>query len=234
MTPPAPPEDALMPPDNKPDNDTKPPSGGPLAQFSEEDVLSRLMSLHSVVGAPLSTRCTICKSPHKSEAEDIYDKTGSIVEVKKFLDARGEVLHVSNVKNHLIQHHRGKEAVAYMLEYADNVRSKMQVRRTQAEEADLACAISLIELNRVISLQTNGGDIGREKERNEMYVRAMREYRSNMEHRKTLNDEEARVRIIKEKVLQVWVTQRDAAKSPEQKEMLREMLKNFKAIYDTL
>lgn len=207
----------------------------PLDTVEQEadDPMSKFLSLETVGGVPLNSRCKLCQSPERKIVEEMWDKGTGPAEIKKYLDAHGLPIALSNICNHLKRHYKNQEAIAYLIEFAENAKAMMMKRRSIAKDVEFTVIVGYLELARVLALSTNG-DLAREKDRNEMWIKTIKSIREGEEFLKNMHDENMRVRAVKEKVLSVFRAQIENAKAEEEKERIIELLKSFKASYEAL
>lgn len=198
----------------------------------DNDPISRYLSVEGGIGGvTIKTRCKLCNSKFRKEAEEMYESGKAASDIKKFLDEHGDVIHVSNISHHIKRHYKNVEQIATLIDIRENIKALMERRRTDVEDIAFTVAVGQAELIRCMALQTNG-DTSREKDRNEMIMKTLRSIREGKADLRTYFDEDSRVRAVKEKLVRAWAEKINSAKTPEEKELYLETLQNFKTMLE--
>jgi hypothetical protein len=193
------------------------------------DPISKVLALESTGGITIKTRCRLCNSSYRKQAEEMYESGKGPSDIKKFLDDAGEVIHVSNISHHLRKHYRNIEQVAALIDYSENVRAMMERRRDDLKDVESLVNIGFLELTRVLVLHT-GNDMSREKDRNEMIVKLVRSIKESKELLRDMHSEEARIHLVEEKFVKAWAEKISSAKTDDEKKMYIETLQNFRTM----
>lgn len=196
---------------------------------STETPLSILLDLQNENGKVINPRCKICNSPFRTEVEKIFEDKGGLSKIKTFLDSKGEVLSVSIIRNHLNEHYRSQERLAYMLEYRDNVEALMARRKDRMRDIEYTINVSMIELNRILSIETSG-DLSREAEKSDMFIKTTKCIREGIDMINKMEIEDDRTKVFQDKIINVMMFQIRNAKSDDEKNVLISAMEGFKEV----
>lgn len=204
---------------------------GPREQPAPEpvDPITKLLNLELQDGVVIKTRCKLCNSPLREGAEQMFEDGHSISKIRTWLLENGEVIAISNVRNHLNEHYRSQERMACLREYCDNLAGMLERRRSRL--ADLECMLQMgfMELARILTLQT-GGDFGKEKDRNDMIHKTKRDIRETIDSLLKMESNEAQMESVKQSVLKALSNRIEEAKTPEERKVCIEAMREFSSM----
>jgi len=95
-------------------------------------------------GKPVhNPRCKLCNSEFRNEAEELWDRMGNLTAVHKMLTSKGEDIHKSSVRNHLMNHFAQPFREERLKEYTEDVKAWSEME--QSKEERLASYLVLID-----------------------------------------------------------------------------------------
>lgn len=191
------------------------------------DPLTKLLSLEFKDGVLNKSRCKLCNSPNRKQAEQMYEEGRQYAAIKKFMDEKGDILTCPSIRNHMQEHYRNQERMAALVEYCDNLSGMMERRKSRRDDLECLINIGYIELARVLTLPTNG-DIGREKERSEMIQRTKKSILDVIGMMNEMENADAQVEAVKRKVIDAWASRIEHAKNDTEKQAFIAALKEFR------
>ena len=194
----------------------------------EPDPITRVLAIETGGKSPLRNQCKLCNSELRKQAEDMFEKNGNASEVKRWLESQGEIIHVTNVSHHLKHHYKNQEQMAVLAEYSENVRAMMETKRSLLNDAEFTLVVGLIELARVIAIQT-GGDLCKEQIRNDLINKTIRNIREGQDMVMKISDAEGRVKEVKDRFLKAFANRINNAKTQEEKNAYAAALQGFQA-----
>lgn len=195
----------------------------------EVKAVARLLSSDVVnsSGFLVRSKCKICNSPLRVQAEEMYENKSTGPHIKKFLEEKGLTVAVQNVNHHMREHYGSMERMLTLYEYCENLSAMMEKHRSREEDLEVLVNISKIEIARIISLKTNN-TLSKEKERNGMLMNAMKSMKDAIVALNAMSDAEAKAQAIQQKFLETWKDMIAAAPDDASRNALVATLKSFR------
>jgi hypothetical protein len=107
--------------------------------------------------------CKLCNSKYREEAEELFERSGNITKVQKFLhEDRAEDISYAAVRNHLKYHYEGHSSDQLVREYATEIDKWLGMQNDQ--EAGMLRAMAMIERELTI-LEANAEGMSLENRR---------------------------------------------------------------------
>lgn len=182
-------------------------------------------------GLIVRTSCKLCNSPFREEAEKLFEERKSIPFIKTFLDGKGLIIAMNNIRHHMNEHYKSMARMAVLAEYCEDLQSLMVRRRDRAEELELLINIGRKEMFHAVSTPTDG-DPNRERERLAMVEKGFRMMIDAMKVMNEMENGDAKAKAIQLHFVKVWKDKIAAAQNPAEREMLIATLEDFKRSFD--
>jgi len=199
------------------------------SEVKSEDPLTNMVLSKMVDGSIKVKRCLVCNSPFRADAEKMFEDGKRLPDIVKFFDSNGAVIPQYSVKNHMENHYKDLARMEVLLDYAENLKAIRQRRMGRIDLIQSTIDIGLMELSRVIPIQTNG-DLSREKERTDLILRILKSIREGEQGMREIEGGEEEIRAIQQRFVAVWKAKIDAAKNDEEKQALIATLQDFRKL----
>jgi hypothetical protein len=201
----------------------------------ETEAVARLLSSDVVnsSGFLVRTRCKVCNSPLRGEADAKYEGGMNCSDVKQWLEQNGLVVCVQSVRHHMREHYKSMERMLALSEYCDDLEAMMARRRAKQDRLEMIIAMSEIEIARIVSLETRG-NLTREKDRNSMLMASAKSITDAIKVLNSMADSDAKAKAVQHKFIRVWRDMIENAPSEEIRRAYVAALDSFKkAMEDT-
>lgn len=177
-------------------------------------------------GAITVTKCALCKSANRKEAETMFDQGLHISAIKKFLDEKSEAYAIWRIKHHFENHYKTMANEVAIAEYRDHLDLMMNRRRNMVDDMLRSIDIAWIELSNILVMPTNG-DINKQQMRLRMISDLQRTIKEGHEFIKDLHDSETKAKAIQERFARVWEIKLEQCKDENEKKLIISTLKDF-------
>jgi hypothetical protein len=191
-----------------------------VAKFLSSDVVNSS-------GFLVRSKCKVCNSPQRAQAEEMFENKASGPQIKKFLEDNGTIVAVQNVNHHMREHYGSAERMLALYEYCENLSAMMEKRKSREEDLEVLVNISKIEIARIVSLKTNN-TLSKEKERNSMLMNAMKSMKDAIVALNAMSDADAKAQAIQQKFLDTWKDMIADAPDDSTRTVYINALKNFR------
>lgn len=203
-----------------------------LAKGRQDNPLARVI-VADKDGAIKSVYCKVCASPHRAAAETMFEADQKIQDIQKFFEQQGEVHPLSGLRHHFNSHYRNMAEQIAIMEYRDNLDAMMQRRRDMVNDMVYSINIAWVELASILAIETDG-DICKLQKKQRMISDLQKTIKDGYEFIKSLNDGDAKMKAMEERLVRVWQDKLAAAKTEEERLLILSTMKDFKEKYNQL
>ena len=187
---------------------------------------SKMPNGSEVYIAPL---CKMCNSAFRIPAEKLFEDGKPLIEIKAFMDQKGEPIVISNIARHMNEHFRKAEWLAKYAEYVQNIRAIQERRNSRKEQIMTTADVSWYELSNVLTIDT-GSSLEKAKDKAEILTKHFANIRHAFELLENMENSGDQVRAIQEKFVQAWKIKIEGAKDEAEKQLYIGALTEFKQL----
>ena len=193
--------------------------------------LERLLRSHMPNGSEvfIAPQCKMCNSTFRTPAEKLFEDGKPLVEIKAFMDQKGESIALSKIARHMNEHYKKAEWLAKYAEYVENIRAIQDRRNSRKEQIMTTVDATWYELSKVLVIDT-GASLERAKDKADTMSKHFANIRHAFELLENMENSQEQVQAIQEKFVQAWKTKIEGAKDEAEKQLYIGALTEFKQL----
>ena len=180
-----------------------------------DDPLTILLRPDIQGGIFVRQECPICTSKNRQQIEKMFEDHQQVTKIKAWMDEEKEFVALSKLYLHFREHYASQERLAFMLEYRDKIAELMKRSKDRAKDLEYSVNVGLVEVSRIISIQTSGLD--QEHKKNDMLVKTLKCVREGIAQLNAMEDGGKRAVAIQDRIINVFNLRLQNANEEEKK-----------------